>query len=548
MSSAYRIMSHIVSLIVRSIVISALGVSIILPSVVSADGAVVSPPNYYVQETGQQAVIFYEDAIQTETMVVGINYQGTAQDFGWLIPTPNQPTVERGSQNVFANLSAITDPYSNSYKSSEDSALFEGTVSAIPETVSIVSEQQVAYYDVTVLTATNTEDLVNWFNANGYKYPQAYSYILQDYINNGWYFTAMKIDPTLVNTNSVNSTVLTGEAVPVQMTFTAENMVYPLRISSIIEDPVVYDPYYDSGYDSTYDSIYDYPPLEPIDDSATTPVAEPNPASVAELAIVAEPNTNYNDYSYYSNYQNVTLYVIADHKVTSTNSALTLQYGNWVSRDEISGWAVDTNGNPWIEPENETYYLTKLSGYLYDYQMTDDVFFTEASTNDVYTQDEIYAWSNDDYLEFGAIAVLVAMLVFAGLIISPFGIVHIIAAIVRGKAKGRGWKIAAHVIQWLNILMLKLVVALVTLLTWDDTIGDLPNLMNDYLYTEDAGGIVGLAVGVCLFELALLFAIILQSIIMLVRRRRRAKNSASTLPSVSTVTKTSKRGNGQRKK
>lgn len=546
MSSAYRIMSHIVSRIVRSIILSVLVFSFILPSVATADGAVVSPPNYYVQETSQQAVVFYEAATQTETMVVGINYQGTAQDFGWLIPTPNQPTVERGSQNVFANLSAITDPYSNSYKSSEDSALLGGYDAQPTSSVTVVSEQQVAYYDVTVLTATNTEDLVNWFNANGYKYPQAYSYILQDYITNGWYFTAMKIDPTLVNTSSANSTLLTGEAVPVQLTFIAENMVYPLRISSIIEDPVAYDPYYDSGYDS----VYDYPSIEPIEpiDSATTPAAEPSPASVAELAIVAEPNTNYNDSSYYSSYQNVTLYVVADHKVTSTNSALSLQYGNWVSNDEISAWALDTNGNPWVEPINETYYLTKLSGYLYDYQMTDDVFFTEAADNTVYTQDEIYAWDNDDYLEFGAIAVLVAMLVFAGFIISPFGIVHIIAAIIRGKAKGRGWKIAAHVVQWLNIITLKLVAALVVLLTWDDTIGDLPNLMNDYLYTEDAGGIVGLAVGVCLFELALLFATILQSIIMLVRRRRRAKKSIMATRTVSTVTKTPKRGNGQRKK
>ncbi len=544
MSSIYRrIIDHKMSRIVRSIIISVLGLSIILPSVATADGAVVSPPNYYVQETAQKAVVFYEAATQTETMVVGINYEGTAQDFGWLIPTPNLPTVERGSQNLFANVAAITDPYSDSYKSSEDSALLGNTVSAIPETVNIVSEQQVAYYDVTVLTATNTEDLVNWFNANGYKYPQAYAYILQDYITNGWYFTAMKINPTLVDTTSVTSDLYAGEAVPVQMTFTAENMVYPLRISSIIEDPVVYDPLYDVGYDSGYDSVYDYPTT----DTSTAPPAEPSPASVAELAIVAEPNTNYNDSYYYSNYQNVTLYVIADHKVTSTNPSLTLQYGNWVTGDEIAAWALDTNGNPWIEPLNETYYLTKLSGYLYDYQMTDDVFFTEAPTNDVYTQDDIYGWGNDDYLEFGAIALLVAMLVFAGFIISPFGIVHIIAAIIRGKAKNRGWKIAAHVVQWMNIVMLKLVALAVAALTWEDTIGDLPNLFNDYYYAEDAGGIVGLAAGVCLFELALVTATILQSIIMLVRRRRRAKAIATTLTVVPT-TKVSKGRKSQRKK
>lgn len=513
--------------IVRSIALSIIGASIIgLPNMAAADGAVVSPPNYYVQETAQKAVVFYEAATDTETLVVSIDYQGTAQDFGWLIPTPSQPTVERGSQNLFANLEAITDPYSASYKSSEESALTGENDATSPSTVTVVSEQQVAYYDVTVLTATNTEDLLNWFNANGYKYPEAYSYILQDYITNGWYFTAMKINPTLVNSSGVSTDILSGQAVPVQLTFTTGNAVYPLRISSIIEDVV---------YNTTSEYV---PPAQPKAPSS------PTPHSVPVSDISTEP------YSY--NYQNVDLYVIADHKVTSNNSALTIGYGNWVSNTEIASWALDTNGNAWIDPLNDTYYLTKLSGYLYDYQMTDDVFLLEAANNDIYTQDNIYGWDDKDYIEFGAIALLVAMLVFAGMLISPFGIVHIIAAIVRGKAKGRGWKISAHVVQWLNIATLKLFAAAVAIITWDDLLGDLPNLFNDYLYTEDAGGVVGLAAGVCIFGATLVFATLLQSIIMLVRRRRRARGLAKTAPKVTVpanrATKPTKRPPSKRKK
>lgn len=520
MSFIYRIARYLIS---SAIALSVSGiVTIALPNVAAADGAVVSPPNYYVQETAQKAVVFYEEATSTETLVVGIDYQGTAQDFGWLIPTPSQPTVERGSQNLFANVEAITDPYSNSYKSSEESALVGTTESATPSTVTVVSEQQVAYYDVTVLTATNTEDLVNWFTTNGYKYPEAYSYILEDYITNGWYFTAMRINPTLVNTSGVTTNVLTGQAVPVQLTFTAENAVYPLRISSIIEDVV---------YTTTSEEV---PPAQPKAPSSPTPHSVPT------------SNTYIEPYNY--TYQNVELYVIADHKVTSNNSALTLGYGNWVSKAEIASWAVDTNGNPWIEPRNDVYYLTKLSGYLYDYQMTDDVFFTEATNNDVYTQDDIYAWEDSDYVEFGAIVLLVSMLVFAGMLISPFGIVHIIAAIVRGKAKSRGWKIAAHIVQWANIAMVKLFTAAVAIITWDDLLGDLPNLFNDYLHTEDAGGVVGLAVGVCMFIVTLVFATLLQSIIMLVRRRRRAKAAALVTVSPKVAAKRPKRRTTKRKK
>ncbi len=291
-----------------------------LPVVARADGAIMPMPDYYMYETGQTAALFYEADTQTETLVVGMSYQGTAKDFAWIIPTPSQPEVERGSRTLF---SAIDDlmygddyyDYSPGYSTgilSEESAADTG--------VTVVAEKQVDYYDVTVLEATSSQDLLTWLNDNGYQFPKKKQYILNDYIAAGWYFTAMKI-----NAESIDSTVAealhTGQAVPVQLTFSTANLVYPLRISAV------------------------------TDDMAT--------------------------------YQSIDLYIFSDHKVEA--SQFYNDYGDWVKRDEITTLAHDTDGNPWIEPAEKKYFLTHLSASLTAAEMTDDVFLTAAPDNDTDT-------------------------------------------------------------------------------------------------------------------------------------------------------------------
>ena len=287
-----------------------------LPVVASADGAIMSEPDYYMYETAQTAAIFYEADTQTETLVVSMTYQGTAKDFAWIIPTPGQPEVERGSRTLFTEISDLI--YGDSdygYYGYPTSGALEET--AVDSGVTVVEEKQVDYYDVTVLEATSGQDLLTWLNDNGYSYPEEKQYILNDYVSAGWYFTAMKI-----NAESVDKTVAealhTGQAVPVQLTFTAANLVYPLRISAVTEDTTTY--------------------------------------------------------------QTIDLYIFDDHKVEA--GQFSENYGDWVKKDDITTLAHDTNGNPWVEPTEKKYFLTHLSASLTPAAMTDDVFPSDAEDND----------------------------------------------------------------------------------------------------------------------------------------------------------------------
>src|SRR2546423_14104347 len=62
-----------------------------------ADGCFVSRWNKAVDinEPTQKAIIVYDEG--REDLLLQVKYEGPLEDFGWLIPVPSLPTVEKGS-------------------------------------------------------------------------------------------------------------------------------------------------------------------------------------------------------------------------------------------------------------------------------------------------------------------------------------------------------------------------------------------------------------------------------------------------------------------
>ncbi|MFA6525591.1 MAG: DUF2330 domain-containing protein [Patescibacteria group bacterium] len=203
-----------------------------LPQLSTADGMIMPSPDYWVQETAQKAVIFYEGGV--ETMVVSITFQGDAEKFGWVIPTPTKPTITKGSDELFTSLEELTAVYYGY----DNNGIYEMPASgAGDKAVSVIDTQQIEYYEVTTLSATDKDALTKWLNDNGYDYPESASYILNSYIENGWYFVAMKINTESLEWGSVGKQLKTGHAVPVAVSFETENLVYPMKISSVTSNP-----------------------------------------------------------------------------------------------------------------------------------------------------------------------------------------------------------------------------------------------------------------------------------------------------------------------
>lgn len=212
----------------RNIFFLFLAISLFIPSIIFADGMIVPPPDYWMSETGQKAVIFYDQGV--ETMVVSASFQGNAKDFGWVIPTPTKPTVTRGSDELFTSLQELTG---QTYQYKQPLSRLGGADEVSTGGVTVIETKQVDYYDVTVLTSDDKNALVDWLNEHTYKFPDSASYVLDSYIENGWFFVAMRVNPQSLQWSNVGEQLRSGHATPVVISFQTQNIVYPLRISSI---------------------------------------------------------------------------------------------------------------------------------------------------------------------------------------------------------------------------------------------------------------------------------------------------------------------------
>lgn len=431
----------------------------VAPLVASADGVIFPPPDYWMQETDQKAVIFHEK--DTETMIISISFRGDAEDFSWVVPTPSRPEVEKSTDELFTSLEKLTAPQYG-YRGMPMYDVMEGAMPA-SQGVTVVETKKVEYYDIAVLEADDPEALTKWLNENKYNFPEEAKYLLEDYIINKWYFTAIKIDTSSLGRN-VEAQLRQGHAVPLKFTFASSKIVYPLKISGISE----YFKQPSSGpapmmegrsYDSEVIATDEMPTAQNCSGSdecgglfcpqvvgQDTPccidgqcVCGPSDcrgtssASVPELYPMPSPYPWQPDVS-------VMLYVFSDHK--KELPGFNIDYAAWVKSKDIEKLAIESDGEPWVETSVGKYYLTKLSRYMQPSEMTYDLYLRDASDNDTVgvVKGE---WTN----------ALIGILIFFAMLsiflvvgfISPLGLIFAICTLLQFFIKSK----AVHVIAWI---------------------------------------------------------------------------------------------------
>jgi Uncharacterized protein conserved in bacteria (DUF2330) len=86
-------------------------VTLVAPAVVSADGMFVVPKFVWdkhkdINEPTQKAILVYDAG--REDLILQVKYEGPVDEFGWLIPVPSPPAVQKGSMKCFYELSQYT--------------------------------------------------------------------------------------------------------------------------------------------------------------------------------------------------------------------------------------------------------------------------------------------------------------------------------------------------------------------------------------------------------------------------------------------------------
>ena len=205
------------------------GLSLLFPTTVSAN-LIIYPPPYPIIETSQKAVIWYEAGI--ETLILSTTFRGNAKDFGWLIPVPAKPEVDKASDELFTALEDLTRPKVDVDRGPLDiplgiTGLEEKRLA--PAGPTVIETKEVDIFDIIVLDAKNQQGLTDWLSRNGYSYPADRDHIIKSYIEQNWYFVAVKVNSGALG--FAQTALRDGHATPLKITFPTSQIIYPIRLS-----------------------------------------------------------------------------------------------------------------------------------------------------------------------------------------------------------------------------------------------------------------------------------------------------------------------------
>ena len=196
----------------------------------------------------EQALIVWDASARVEHFIRKAEFQGNVKDFGFLVPTPDVPTLAEVDEAVFTRLrKKETTPEVVHLGADETQVGFDWTVDwplvvkhlvreppkgrdawghrgitdFAARSVEVLSEQKVAGYQTAVLRADQASDLGDWLSVNGYPFSPAVAAWVTPYVRDHWVITAFKIEGRGDD----------GPVAPrlVRMSFKAQQPVYPYR-------------------------------------------------------------------------------------------------------------------------------------------------------------------------------------------------------------------------------------------------------------------------------------------------------------------------------
>ncbi|MCP4447199.1 MAG: DUF2330 domain-containing protein [Myxococcales bacterium] len=208
-----------------------------------ACGCFVPPdPTVPIVQAGERILFGQQNGIVTAH--IQVQYSGPAEEFGWLLPMPAIPEMELGTDELFAQLIAQTQPTyrldreykgdcpfdslrgqgSGGFESSpDDSEAGEAGEGATP----LVLRDSVGPFDYAVLRADAKQPMLDWLDDNGFFVPGGTEDVVDAYIQPGAYFLALK----LLKGNDV------GDLQPVVISYQSDLPMIPIILTSVAADP-----------------------------------------------------------------------------------------------------------------------------------------------------------------------------------------------------------------------------------------------------------------------------------------------------------------------
>jgi hypothetical protein len=138
-----------------------------------------------------------------------------------------------GDAQLFDVLQELTRPRVETRYSLLPEGLSLGLGGAAPgasAAVTVLGRQALGPFDVSSLAATDSHALTDWLQANGYTFPEGLADVLRPYVDQGWYYVAVRLRP------GIGGQTLTGRLDPLWTTFKSDEIVYPMRATALAQN------------------------------------------------------------------------------------------------------------------------------------------------------------------------------------------------------------------------------------------------------------------------------------------------------------------------
>lgn len=140
------------------------------------------------------------------TAHIQIQYQGSAEEFAWLVPLPSEPTLRLGTEALFTALQVDTVPQfllqnvgrcgggpTFACGSDDSAAIADRPSPRLEEAVLDIELSTAGPFAYGIVPADAKQPLLTWLNENRFFVPTDVEDVLDPYIRSGSYFLALKL-------------------------------------------------------------------------------------------------------------------------------------------------------------------------------------------------------------------------------------------------------------------------------------------------------------------------------------------------------------------
>jgi MYXO-CTERM domain-containing protein len=220
-----------------------------------------------VDQTGED-ILFIRDGADVEVHI-RIQYMGEAERFAWIVPLQGIPEVTVGSEPLFAALSQATAPNWYAQRSYEcpdedpdnwgtdDGGDFTGDDGGIKLDIGgpeIVFQDTVGSFDVVVLQGGTAAEVIDFLTDNDYAQDPESEPILQQYLDEGFLFAAVKLTAA-ADVDQIH---------PLTFRFPGDEPCVPIRLTAIAAKEDMGIRAYFLGQERWAPSNYDHVVVNPL--------------------------------------------------------------------------------------------------------------------------------------------------------------------------------------------------------------------------------------------------------------------------------------------